>query len=87
MLAGSSSGVDVRYLGLDKGDASGAVAAEGSEAKTALPPFEPFSPGESGGAAHLRLRLAELQSEERKSLADSHAERELRLEIRWLEMD
>ncbi|MGL5598353.1 MAG: hypothetical protein ACRDDA_09655, partial [Aeromonas sp.] len=87
VLAGSSSGADARYLRLDKGEAGGAVAAEVSEAKTALPSFEPFSPGESGGAVRLRLRLAELQSEERKSLADSHAERELRLEIRRLEIE
>ncbi len=75
MLAGSSPGVDTRSSGLGKGEASGAAAAEGSEAKAALPPFEPFSPAESGGDVRLKLRLARLQSEERERLAE-------RLEIR-----
>ncbi len=87
MLAGSSPGVDTRSSGLGKGEASGAAAAEGSEAKAALPPFEPFSPAESGGDVRLKLRLARLQSEERERLAESHAERELRLEIRRLEIE
>ncbi len=76
-VADSSPGVDTRSSGLGKGEASGAAAAEGSEAKAALPPFEPFSPAESGGEVRLKLRLARLQSEERERLAESHAEREL----------
>ncbi len=86
-MADSSPGVDTRSSGLGKGEASGAAAAEGSEAKAALPPFKPFSPAESGGEVRLKLRLARLQSEERERLAESHAERELRLEIRRLEIE
>ncbi len=81
VLAGSSSGVDAHSSGLGKGEASGAAAAEGSKAKAALPPLEHFSPAESGGDACLTLRFARLQSEKRERLAESHAERELRLEI------
>ncbi len=87
VVADSSPGIDTRSSGLGKGEASGAAASEGSEAKAALPPFEPFSPAESGGEVRLKLRLARLQSEERERLAESHAERELRLEIRRLEIE
>lgn len=74
VLAGSSPGVDGCSSGLGKG---GAVEAEGSKAKAALPPFEPFSPAESGGDARLKLRLERLQSEERERLVENHAERVL----------
>ncbi|KAL0192622.1 hypothetical protein M9458_010918, partial [Cirrhinus mrigala] len=72
-----------------KGEASRAAAAEGSEAKAALPPFEPFSPTEfeSGGDARLKTGLARIQREERERRAESRAERELRLEIRRLEIE
>lgn len=43
VLAGSSPAVDGRSSGLGKWETGGAVWAEGSEAKAALPPFEPFS--------------------------------------------
>ncbi len=62
MLAGSSPGIDTHSSGLGKGEASGAAAAEGSEAKAALPPFKPFSPAESGGDVRLKLRLARLSA-------------------------
>lgn len=88
LLVESSPGVDARS-GAGKGEASRAAAAEGSEAKAALPPFEPFSPAEfeSGGEARLKARLARLQREEREREAESRAERELRLEIRRLEIE
>lgn len=88
LLAESSPGVDARS-GAGKGEASRAAAAEGSEAKAALPPFEPFSPteSESGGDARLKTRLARIQREERERQAESRAERELRLEIRRLEIE
>ncbi len=81
MLADSSPGVDARPSRSGKMEASEAAVAE--DAKAALPPFEPFSPAEveSGDDARLKIRLARLQSEARKRLAESHAKRELRLEI------
>ncbi|KAK3544061.1 hypothetical protein QTP86_000864 [Hemibagrus guttatus] len=89
VLAGSSPGVNSRQPGPCEGEASGAAAAEDAEAKAALPPFEPFSPAEvaSGSDVHLKICLVRLQSEQCERLAESRTERELRLEIRRLEIE
>ncbi|XP_073768826.1 uncharacterized protein [Danio rerio] len=90
VLAESSPGAD--YVSADSAhmgaeEASETAVAEGYEAKAVLPPFEPFSPSEveSGGDVRLKTRIARLQKEERER--ESHAERELRLEIRRLEIE
>lgn len=55
VVAGSSPGVNARSSVLGEGEASEAAAAESSEAKAALPNFDPSSQDESGGNVRLKL--------------------------------
>lgn len=68
----------------------GMAEVEDSEAKAALPPFEPFSPGSAesgGGDVRLKVRLARVQMEARERAEDRRADMEFRLEVRRLEIE
>lgn len=58
------------------------------EAKTGLPPFEPFSPPTPGSreSANLKIRIARLRMEAEDRAQARRAEFDLRLEIRRLEV-
>ncbi len=72
---------------LGEEEASGTDEAEGSEAKTVLPPFEPSSPSVAGDESRLRVRLAKVQREERERAEDRRAQLDLQLHIRRLEIE
>jgi len=72
---------------LGEEEASGTDEAEGSEAKTVLPPFEPSSPSVAGDELRLRVRLVKVQREERERAEDRRAQLDLQLHIRRLEIE
>lgn len=63
---------------------------EGSEVKSVLPPFDPFSPNSdefAGSNARTKVRIARLQMEARERAEIRRADVEFRLEVRRLEID